>query len=57
LLGIYKRSIGVGDTIKKIIDKVTGGKIKQCGGCKKRQAKLNKLFPYSKKENGEVNAN
>jgi len=41
-----KDSEGLGDTIKKITEKAG---IKQCGGCKKRQAKLNRLFPYKKK--------
>jgi len=41
-----QKSQGLGDTIKKIIDKVTRGKVKPCGGCKKRQAALNKLMPY-----------
>lgn len=36
-------SKGLGDTIKKVTDKLG---IKQCGKCKKRQAKLNKMFPY-----------
>jgi len=39
-----KKSRGLGDTIAKI-SKAVG--IKPCGGCKKRQAKLNKLLPYS----------
>jgi hypothetical protein len=34
---------GLGDTIAWIT-KAVG--IKPCGGCKKRQAKLNELFPY-----------
>lgn len=55
MLNVHQ-SVGLGDTVKKIINKVTGGKAKQCGGCKKRQAKLNKLFPY-KKEDGELNGN
>lgn len=38
-----EKSKGLGDTIKKITDKMG---IKQCGGCKKRQKKLNRLFPY-----------
>jgi|GEM_PF-2384525 hypothetical protein len=46
------RSKGFGDTIKKVISKVTGGKLKQCGGCKKRQEALNKLMPYKDKNNG-----
>jgi len=42
---------GVGDTIAKMTNKVG---IKPCGGCKKRQAMLNKAFPY--KQKGETNA-
>ena len=41
-----KPSIGVGDTVKKMIEKVSKGKIKPCGGCKKRQKMLNNLLPY-----------
>jgi len=37
------KSKGLGDTVKKITDKMG---IKQCGACKKRQEKLNRLFPY-----------
>jgi hypothetical protein len=37
------KSRGLGDTIAKIT-KALG--IKPCGGCKKRQAALNKLVPY-----------
>ena len=40
---------GFGDTIKRVIDKVSRGKVKQCGGCKKRQKLLNKLIPYGDK--------
>lgn len=40
------RSLGLGDTVKKVINKVTRGKVKTCGGCKKRQVALNKLLPY-----------
>lgn len=36
-------STGLGDTIAKITDALH---IPKCGGCKKRQAKLNKLAPY-----------
>ena len=36
-------SKGLGDSIAKLTRKIG---IKQCGGCKKRQAKLNNLFPY-----------
>tara|TARA_Y100000310_G_scaffold235449_1_gene238499 strand:+ start:252 stop:512 length:261 start_codon:yes stop_codon:yes gene_type:complete len=37
-------SRGLGDTIAKV---TKGLGIKPCGGCKKRQAKLNKSLPYS----------
>lgn len=47
-----KRSIGLGDTVKWMIDKVTFGKTKPCGGCKKRQERLNKLLPYKGDKNG-----
>ena len=51
LIKISKKSEGLGDTIKKVTDKLG---IKQCGGCKRRQEKLNRLFPYKKdgKEEG-----
>tara|TARA_R100000963_G_C4615851_1_gene84801 strand:- start:544 stop:792 length:249 start_codon:yes stop_codon:yes gene_type:complete len=39
-------SKGLGDTVKKAIDKVTGGKLKPCKGCKKRREALNKVMPY-----------
>lgn len=45
ILGIGK-SRGLGDTVKKLIDRVTKGKVKPCGKCKKRQEALNKLMPY-----------
>ena len=38
-------SRGLGDTIAKI---TTTAKIRPCRGCKKRQAKLNKLIPYKR---------
>jgi hypothetical protein len=40
-------SRGLGDTIAKAT-KAVG--IKPCGGCKKRQAALNKLVPYKSKK-------
>ncbi len=36
-------SRGLGDTVAKITSAVG---IKPCGGCKERQAKLNRLVPY-----------
>ncbi len=52
-----RESRGVGDTVEKIIHRVSGGRVKSCGGCKKRRDALNKLLPYkpcrkcNKKEN------
>lgn len=43
-----EESKGLGDSIKKITEKVG---IKQCGACKRRQAKLNRLFPYKTRDN------
>jgi len=37
------KSRGLGDTVAKITSAVG---IRPCGGCKKRQKKLNELFPY-----------
>ena len=45
-------SKGLGDTVKKMIDKVTRGKVKPCGGCKKRQERLNKILPYKGDNDG-----
>ena len=39
------RSRGLGDTVAKLTSKMG---IKPCGGCKKRQGKMNKLVPYKK---------
>jgi hypothetical protein len=41
------RSRGLGDTIAKATRRLG---IKPCGGCKKRQEKLNDLFPYRRKK-------
>jgi hypothetical protein len=38
-----EKSKGLGDTIKKATSALG---IKQCEPCKKRQQKLNKMFPY-----------
>lgn len=40
---------GLGDSIKKVTDML---RIPQCGACKRRQQKLNRLFPYN---NGSKN--
>jgi hypothetical protein len=38
-------SRGLGDDVAKLINVVTLGIVKPCGGCKRRQAALNKLLP------------
>ena len=38
------KSKGLGDTIKKLTS-LAG--VEQCNSCKKRQKKLNTIFPYS----------
>lgn len=45
-----KESKGLGDTIAKVTSALG---IKPCGRCKKRQQKLNEMFPYKDKNNGE----
>lgn len=44
-----RKKKGLGDTVAKITE-VTGIKkiVGDCEGCKKRQEKLNKLFPYKR---------
>ena len=44
------QSKGLGDTIKKITNALN---IPQCGACKQRQQKLNRLFPYKPKPNNK----
>tara|TARA_Y100001973_G_C5199272_1_gene336467 strand:+ start:366 stop:545 length:180 start_codon:yes stop_codon:yes gene_type:complete len=44
------RSKGVGDTVSKLLKKVTGGKVKECEPCKRRREMLNKKFPYRNKD-------
>jgi hypothetical protein len=39
---------GLGDSVANAIKRATFGLVKPCGGCAKRQAALNKAFPYSK---------
>lgn len=47
MLPVSEKSKGLGDTVKKMAEAVG---IRQCRGCKKRQEKLNKLFPYKEKD-------
>jgi hypothetical protein len=42
-----EKSKGLGDTVKKITNAMG---IKQCEPCKRRQQKLNRLFPYADKD-------
>ena len=44
------KSRGLGDTVAKITQAVG---VKPCGKCKKRQQKLNEMFPYKDKNNGK----
>lgn len=37
---------GLGDTVANVIQAVTFGLVKPCGGCKERQEALNRLMPY-----------
>ena len=44
------KSRGLGDTVAKITRKLG---IEPCVKCKKRQQKLNEMFPYKEKDNGK----
>ena len=37
---------GLGDIVKESIDTVSAGKIKQCDGCKRRQARMNNWLKF-----------
>ena len=41
-----KMNKGLGDTVSSAIKKVSGGRIKECGGCSKRRDWLNDKFSY-----------
>jgi hypothetical protein len=43
---LFSNDIGFGDTVSRAIKTVTRGKIKECGGCKKRRDILNRMIPY-----------
>ena len=43
---------GFGDTVHNIIQTISHGKAKPCGGCKKRQTMLNQLISYNTKKHG-----
>ena len=44
----WRNDKGLGDTVSRVIKKVTRGKIKECGGCQKRRDILNKVVPYKR---------
>ena len=48
-----ERSKGLGDTVSKVIKKVTRGKKEECEPCRKRREALNKLLPYRQDEDKE----
>jgi len=42
-------SKGLGDTISALVESISRGKIRECGGCKKRKEWLNRKVQYSPK--------
>ena len=44
-----KMNKGLGDTVSNVIKKVSGGRIKECGGCSKRRDWLNDKISYSRR--------
>lgn len=40
-------SRGLGDTVARVIKWATGGRVRPCGGCGKRRARLNRVWPYT----------
>ena len=47
----WETDAGLGDTVSRVIKKVSKGKIKECGGCQKRRDILNRMVPYSRGDN------
>ena len=43
---LFGHDKGLGDTVSRAINSITGGKIKECGGWQKRKEYLNKKIPY-----------
>ena len=44
-----KMNKGLGDTISNVIKKVSGGRVKECGGCSKRREWLNDKVSYTRR--------
>mgnify|MGYP003149489184 FL=1 len=45
-IDLFGHDKGIGDTISRVINKVSRGKIKECGGCTKRKESLNRIIPF-----------
>ena len=43
---LFGHDKGFGDTISRAINKISRGRIKECGGCSKRKEALNRIIPY-----------
>jgi hypothetical protein len=43
---LFGHDRGLGDTISRAINKISRGRIKECGGCTKRKEALNRIIPY-----------
>ena len=43
---LFGHDKGLGDTVSRAISSLTGGRIKECGGCQKRKEYLNKKIPF-----------
>tara|TARA_Y100001951_G_scaffold23944_1_gene18529 strand:- start:477 stop:668 length:192 start_codon:yes stop_codon:yes gene_type:complete len=45
-IDLFGHDKGLGDTVSRVIRKVSRGTIEECGGCEKRKEYLNKMIPY-----------
>ena len=43
---LFGHDKGLGDTVSRVINRVSRGKIKECGGCENRKEYLNQMIPY-----------
>tara|TARA_R100000152_G_C6782215_1_gene219068 strand:+ start:79 stop:243 length:165 start_codon:yes stop_codon:yes gene_type:complete len=48
-----EKSKGLGDTVSKVIKKITRGKVSECEPCRKRREALNKALPYRQDKDKE----